>query len=222
MFKKVLVVEDFDVINSGIKIALEEIKIKEVDYISYCDEAFLKLKKADLQEEPYDLVISDLSFESDGTPQQLKSGEQLIEKIRTEFPDLKIIVFSVEDKAYRIQYLYKTLKIQGYVWKNRNGLKELKKAIENAFMTKEFYISPDLNSAIHPKKTIEITGYDIHIIEQLSKGILQENLSELFKEQQINPSGKSSIEKRLKFLKEHFNANNPAHLVAIAKDFGLI
>ena len=26
----------------------------------------------------------------------------------------------------------------------------------------------------------------------------------------------------LKFLKEHFNANNPAHLVAIAKDFGLI
>ena len=33
---------------------------------------------------------------------------------------------------------------------------------------------------------------------------------------------KQKIEKRLKFLKEHFNANNPAHLVAIAKDLGLV
>lgn len=222
MFEKVLVVEDFDVINSGIKIALDELNIKEVDYVSYCDEAFLKIKKAFLKSESYQLIISDLSFENDGTPQQLKSGDELIEKIRNEFPDLKIIVFSVEDKSYRIQNLYNNLKIQGYVWKSRNGLKELKKAIHLAATSNEFYISPDLNSAIHPKKTIEITEYDVHIIEQLSKGVLQDNLPKIFEEKHIKPSGKSSIEKRLKFLKEHFNATNPAHLVAIAKDFGLI
>ena len=76
MFDKVLVVEDFDVINSGIKTALDEMHIKEVDYRSYCDEAFFKIKNAFQSEKPYDLIISDLSFENDGTPQKLKSGEE--------------------------------------------------------------------------------------------------------------------------------------------------
>jgi len=38
--------------------------------------------------------ISNPLFENDGTPQELKSGE--------EFSDLKIIIFSVEDKPYKI------------------------------------------------------------------------------------------------------------------------
>ncbi|MCL7762920.1 response regulator [Polaribacter sp. Z014] len=222
MFKKVLVVEDFDVINSGIKMALEGLNIKEVDYISYCDEAFLKIKNAFLMGTPYQLIISDLSFENDGTPQELKSGDELIEKIRQEFPKLKIIVFSVEDKSYRIQNLYKNLKIQAYIWKNRNGLKELKKAIDFVSSSDQFYISPELNTTIHPKKTIEITDADIFLIEFLSKGLLQEAISKKLKEKGIKPSSISAIEKRLKLLKEHFNANNPAHLVAIAKDLGLI
>ncbi|UAM98410.1 response regulator [Polaribacter litorisediminis] len=222
MFEKVLVVEDFDFINSGIQAALDEISMKEVDSITYCDEAFYKIKKASLNGEPYHLMITDLSFQNDGTPQKLKSGEELIEKVREEFPDLKIIVFSIEDKSHRIQHLHSNLKIQGYVWKNRNGLQELKKAIHSIFTSDEFYISPDLNTAIHPRKTVEITEFDIFIIVGLSKGLLQEEISKKLKKNGIKPSSRSVVEKRLRFLKEHFNAKNPAHLVAIAKDFGLI
>lgn len=222
MVEKVIVVEDFDVINSGIISALQEIEIKEIDSSSYCDEAFYKIKKAYLENEPYNLVISDLSFVNDGTPQKLKSGEELIEKIRKEYPDLKIIVFSVEDKSYRIQHLYNNLKIQGYVWKNRNGLKELKNAIHSIFTTDEFYISPDLNSLINPKKAVEITDFDIFLIKYLSLGFLQDTISKKLKAEGITPSSRSAIEKRLKILKEHFNAKNPTNLVAIAKDFGLI
>ena len=222
MVEKVIVVEDFDVINSGIISALQEIEIKEIDSSSYCDEAFYKIKKAYLKNEPYDLVISDLSFVNDGTPQKLKSGEELIEKIRKEYPDLKIIVFSVEDKSYRIQHLYNNLKIQGYVWKNRNGLKELINAIHSIFTTDKFYISPDLNSLINPKKAVEITDFDIFLIKYLSLGFLQDTISKKLKAEGITPSSRSAIEKRLKILKEHFNAKNPTNLVAIAKDFGLI
>ena len=222
MVEKVIVVEDFDVINSGIISALQEIEIKEIDSSSYCDEAFYKIKKAYLKNEPYDLVISDLSFVNDGTPQKLKSGEELIEKIRKEYPDLKIIVFSVEDKSYRIQHLYNNLKIQGYVWKNRNGLKELINAIHSICTTDKFYISPDLNSLINPKKAVEITDFDIFLIKYLSLGFLQDTISKKLKAEGITPSSRSAIEKRLKILKEHFNAKNPTNLVAIAKDFGLI
>ncbi|AUC86564.1 response regulator [Polaribacter sp. ALD11] len=222
MFQKVLIAEDFDIINSGLKTALEEMKVSEISHVSYCDEALLKLKKGALEGKPYDLLISDLSFLEDHTQQEITSGDALIEKVRHVFPKLKIIVFSVEDKPFRIQNLHKNLKINAYVWKNRNGQKELKKAIQHVFSEGDFYISEDLKEAIHPKKAIEITAYDILLIEYLSKGLLQEDISKKLKEKEISPSSTSAIEKRLKFLKEHFNANNPAHLVAIAKDFGLI
>lgn len=222
MFKKVLVAEDIDIMNSGLLSTLKEINIPHVIHVSYCDEALLKLKKAVLDHNPFDLLISDLSFIEDHHQQKIKSGDDLIAKVRTTFPNLKIIVFSVEDKPYRIQNLYKKHKINAYVWKNRNAQKELKKAIHTIFSSNKFYISSELSNAIHPKKAIEITDYDINIIAHLSNGISQENLPSIFEEKQIKPSGKSSIEKRLKFLKEHFNANNPTHLVAIAKDFGLI
>lgn len=222
MFKRVLIAEDVDIINSGLKATLEELNFSEVKHVSYCDEALLSLKKGVLDNNPFDLLISDLSFIEDHNPQEIKSGEALIEKVRAIFPNLKIIVFSVEDKTFRIQNLYKNLKVNAYVWKNRNAQKELKKAIRTIFKTDKFYITADLKSAIHPKKAIEITEYDINIIKHLSIGVLQDDLPKLFAEKEIKPSGKSSIEKRLKFLKEHFNANNPTHLVAIAKDFGLI
>ena len=43
-----------------------------------------------------------------------------------------------------------------------------------------------------------------------------------FTELMIENNDKYDETKRLKFLKEHFNANNPAHLVSISKDLGLI
>ncbi|MGK0412855.1 MAG: DNA-binding NarL/FixJ family response regulator [Polaribacter sp.] len=222
MFEKVLVVEDCDLINSGIEAALDEISIREVDSIAYCDEVFLKIKEASLNGEPYHLMISDLSFQNDGTPQKLKCKEDLIEKIRHNFPDLKIIIFSVEDTSCRIQHLYNNLKIQGYVWKNRNGLQELKKAIHSIFISDEFYISPDLNITIYPRKPLEISDFDVFLILNLSKGFPQEEISNKLKQNGIKPSSISVVEKRLKFLKVHFNAKNPTHLVSIAKDLGLI
>lgn len=221
MFKKVLIVEDFDVINSGIRSALDELAIQQIVNDSYCDEAYCKIKEAHINNEPFDLLISDLSFEHDGTPQLLKSGIALIEKVRIKFPDLKIIVFSIEDKPFKIQYLH-NLKINAYVWKNRDGLKELKKAINTVFTTNEFFISQTLNTTIHPKKAVEITDFDILLIKYLSQGLLQDAISKKLKEKEISPASVSAVEKRLKFLKVHFNAKNPTHLVAIAIDFGLI
>lgn len=46
MFKKVLIAEDMDFINSGIKSQLSELGIPQIDYVQYCDEALLKLKCA--------------------------------------------------------------------------------------------------------------------------------------------------------------------------------
>ncbi|QXP68822.1 response regulator [Polaribacter sp. R2A056_3_33] len=158
--------------------------------------------------------ISNPLFENDGTPQELKSGE--------EFSDLKIIIFSVEDKPYKIQHLYKNIKVDGYVWKNRDGLKEIMNAMHAVSTTNQFYISPELNTTVHPKKVLEITDFDVFLIASLSTESLQEEISKSLKKKGCFTSSVNAIEKRLKFLKEHFNASNPTHLVAIAKDFGLV
>ena len=61
MFKKVLVSDDLVSINLGIYTVLEQLKIPTIDTVQYCDDAFLKLKKAHLDGNPFDLLISDLS-----------------------------------------------------------------------------------------------------------------------------------------------------------------
>ncbi len=222
MFEKVLIAEDQDVINNGVIAILEELEINNISHSQYCDEAMLKLKRGQMDEEPYDLLISDLSFKKDHVPQKLTSGIALIEEVRKEFPNLKIIVFSIEDKSYQIQKLHDFFSINGYIWKNRDGARELKKSIQHIYSADSFYISPDLKGAMSSKNSVDITDYDVFIIESLSKGLLQGGISKLLKEKGEAPASVSAIEKRLKFLKEQFNANNATHLVSIAKDSGLI
>ena len=222
MFQKVLIAEDMDFINSGIKSQLAELGIAQIDYVQYCDEAFLKLKIAHLNNEPFDLLITDLSFDEDYVEQKITSGDELVKVVRGEFPTMKIVVFSVEDKEFRIQTLFNEHKINAYVLKSREGLRELKKAIKQLYKSDSMYISPQVASSMTKSKAIEISDYDIFIIDCLSKGHLQEEISRILKEKNWSPSSVSAIEKRLKFLKEHFNANNPAHLVAISKDLGLV
>ena len=102
MFKKVLIAEDMDFINSGIKSQLANLGIAQIEYVQYCDEALLKLKSARLNNAPFDLLISDLSFDKDYLEQKITSGDELIKIVRKEFPLLKIAVFSVEGKEYRV------------------------------------------------------------------------------------------------------------------------
>lgn len=211
-----------DFINSGVKSQLIKIGISEIEYVQYCDEALLKLKSAKLNYKPFDLLISDLSFEKDYVEQKITSGEELIKAVRKEFPSLKIIVFSIEDKEFKIQNLFQEQHINAYVWKSREGLRELKKAVQKIYNSDKIYISPSLSGLLSKSKAIEISEYDIFLIECLSKGYQQEEISAILKEKKWSPTSVSTIEKRLKFLKEHFNANNPTHLVAISKDLGLI
>jgi len=222
MFQKVLIAEDMDFINSGIKSQLSDLEIPEIEYVQYCDEALLKLKSARLNNEPFDLLISDLSFDEDYVAQKITSGDELIKEVRKEFPNLKIVVFSVEDKSYRIQTLFNEHKVNAFVWKSREGLRELKKAIQIINSSDSIFISPQVANSLTKSQAIEISDYDIFLIECLSKGHLQEEISVILKEKSWSPTSVSTIEKRLKLLKEHFNANNPAHLVSLAKDLGLI
>ena len=222
MFKKVLVAEDLDSISIAVVQALEELNIQVIDHVKYCDEGLLKVKKALMDNEPYDLLITDLSFKEDHRKANLTCGDELIEAVNTFQPELKKIVFSIEDKSYRIKTLFNDLGINAYVSKGRNSINELKIAIEKVFNNEEMILSSDLAFNFNDKSLIEIESYDISILNLLAQGYILDSISNEFKKLSITPNGTSSIEKRINKLKIYFKANNNVHLIAIAKDFGLV
>ena len=102
------------------------------------------------------------------------------------------------------------------------GARPLKRAIQKTYNNEPENISPELLYLLQDKTTSEIDNYDVQLIKYLSIGISQENIEAEFKKEGISPNSKSSIEKHINKLKIYFKANNTVHLVAIAKDLGII
>jgi two-component system capsular synthesis response regulator RcsB len=222
MYTKVLIAEDIDSINITLSQTLSQLGAIQVDHIKYCDDALIRIKKAIADDAPYDLLITDLSFEPDHRPAVIKSGQEAIEKIRILQPGLKIIVYSIEDKSFRIKSLFEKSKINGYVHKGRESIEQLKTAIAQTQVDDAIYLSPNLQYILKDKSTREIDDFDIKIIQQLALGITQDEMEARFKELGITPNSKSTIEKRISKLKDHFMAANTVQLIVKAKDMGIV
>lgn len=221
MFKKVLVAEDFDSINIAVNQTLQSLTIPEIHHAKYCDDALLKIKKALLDDQPYEVLISDLSFKTDHRQVTITSGEELIEKVKQLQPNIKVIVYSIEDKNYRVKALFHNLNVDAYVHKGRKSINELKAAIKTVLQDEKTYISPHMAHVLQDKIIHEIDHFDVQLIKQLATGLAQDQMEAKFKELGITPNSKSAIEKRLGKLKDYFKANNTVHLIAIAKDLGI-
>lgn len=221
-YQKVLVVEDLDTVGYGITMMLQqELHIEEVVLTQYCDDAYLKFQNALLNNAPFDLLITDLSFQQDHRTTQLNSGKALIERIREKGHKIPIIICSVEEKAAMIKRFTKANNVTAYVLKGRDGLKELKKAVSASYNGNKFFSEKIMNIS---KRTpsFDIEEYDISILIHLSNGLSQNEIASLLKSKGVSPSSLSSIEKRLNILKDVLKANNNVQLVSNAKDIGLI
>lgn len=222
MFKKVIIAEDLDAMNLGIQQVLKDLNIVDFQHSKYCDEAFLKIRAAITQNEPYDLLISDLSFKTDHRDVKIANGDELVQKVRELQPNIKIIAYSVEDKSYRIKSLFDNAEIDGFVLKGLNSIEELKKAIHIISTSDQRFISPEVASALQEKSNFEIDDLDILILKHLSSGTAQDDIIQIFKDLGVKPNSKSAMEKRISRLKDFFKANNTVHLVSITKDMGII
>lgn len=219
MFKKALIVEDHEVRNLGIVNTLSELQIQNYDFVSYCDEALQKIKTA-AEDTPYDLLITDLSFDKDHLVQQINSGQELISEVRKIHPNLKVIAFSIEKRPKVIDDLFKIQEINGFVSKGRNDGKDLKNTIKK-ILKNETVIPQEILNSIR-NTDFEFKEYDVTLIELLAKGWKQNQIEEYFKKNNITPDSKSAIEKRLNELRENLNAKNNIEMIVMCKDIGII
>ncbi|RZM30077.1 MAG: response regulator, partial [Pedobacter sp.] len=75
---------------------------------------------------------------------------------------------------------------------------------------------------VKQKNAYEFSEFDITIISLLSQGRLQKDIPNYLQENNIKPSGLSSVEKRLNLMKEELSFSKNEQLVAYCKDFGII
>lgn len=222
MFNKVLIVEDLDSIGYGIaQMLTKEVKIENITQSLYCDDAYLKFLRAEKDNCPFNLVISDLSFIKDHRENRIKSGGELVKILKEKNPNVKTIIYSVEDRQNKIKKLFENNKIDGYVIKGRDGNRNLIDAVKT-LNSGEKFIPPQFLNFNKKNKLFEIEDYDVLLLQELSNGYTQEQIASNFKNKEISPNSISSIEKRLNKLKLEFKAKNTIHLVANAKDLGVI
>ncbi|OCA69258.1 transcriptional regulator [Chryseobacterium artocarpi] len=221
MFKKILIAEDHESSSISVQKTLEDLNITNTDYVYYCDDAFAKVQKSIRENDLYDLLITDLSFEEDHHEQKIKDGKELIKAVRELQPSLKAIVFSAEHKSGVIDSLFKEYEINGFVRKARNDSKDLKKAIASVYENKN-YLSLDMKQEVKKLNSYEFTDYDIILVSLLSQGVLQKNIPVYLQNNNIKPNSLSSVEKKLNNLKEELQISSNEQLIAFCKDLGLI
>jgi len=221
MFKRVLIAEDHESTSISVRKTLEDFGITKAEYSYYCDDALLQIQKSLNDDQAFDLLITDLSFEEDHRKQRLAGGVALIEAVKQIQPNIKVLVFSAETNPATVDRLFKDLQINGYVRKARHDAKDLKKAIENIAQHKT-YLSEDLRQPLKQKNVFEFTDYDVTIITLLSQGTLQKDIPVYLQQHNIKPSGLSSVEKRLAAIRDSLDFSKNEQLVAYCKDFGII
>ena len=150
MFQKVLVAEDYESASISVQKSLTDLNIADAGFVYYCDEALALLRKSLDQNKPFDLLITDLSFEEDFAKQDVKSGNELIIAARKLLPTLRVLVFSGEKRPLVLKELFEDLEIDGFVSKGRMDVKNLKTAI-TTIKTK----------SIFPQKTCTSCGKQI-------------------------------------------------------------
>jgi len=221
MIKKVLIAEDHESSNISVRKTLEELGIGDPNYVYYCDDALVRIQKAIEAGEPYDLLITDLSFDADHRSQIIATGAALIAAVRVAQPELRVLVFSVEGKVATIDALYTAANIDGYVRKGRHDAKELKAAIarinENERYFPQWYVQATRQENVH-----DFTSYDITIISLMAQGMKQKNIPDYLERNKIKPAKLSSIEKRLNEIRQALKFTNNQQLVAYCKDMGIV
>lgn len=221
MIEKVIIAEDQESANLSVQKTMEEMRIRHIDHVFYCDDALNKIQTAKQKGQPYDLLITDLYFEADGTFQKIGGGFDLISSVHEIQPDIMILIFSAEKRPATIDMLFKNYEIDAYVRKARHDATELKTALETLSKGQRYY-PQTLARLIRQTNAHEFTEFDINIIRLLSQGYQQKEIAEYLKQHHIKPSSLSSIEKRLNQIREEFGFSKNEQLVLFCKETGIL
>lgn len=221
MFERVLIAEDHHSMNSWVKQTLHALQTTEIKQAHYCDDAYNLLKLALSKGNPYDLLITDLSFREDRKDQKLSSGRDLIHAAKQLQPELRVLVFSGENQPAVIRTLYEQLNIDGYVPKGPQDEEDMNNALKQ-IADRKIYVPLEFRQAVRSKNAHDFTKYDLIIIKELARGTFQKNIPAVLEYEGFKASSLSSVEKRLGQIRDALSFSKNEQLIAYCKDHYII
>lgn len=203
--KKFLLIDDHEIVRSGVKNVLQEL-FKPCEIYEANDE---KSALSQLKIHQYDLVVMDVQMPGTDT-----AG--LMEYIKTRYPSTRVLMFSMSpENVYAKRFL--KAGAMGFVSKNA-GLTELKKAVELVLNDRK-YISEGLAEQLaaeigsqQPNNPFDkLSSREFEIANLLMSGKSSSDISELLS---INSSTVGTHKARLF---EKLGVNNLPELIEVAR-----
>ena len=203
----IAILDDHELIRVGLCATLQGLPHTVTINTGNADDFFNKL----LEGVPCDLVLLDIIMP--GT-----TGIEVAQRLRAEYPDVKIIIVSVDTKEYIVTRLMQ-IGIDGFVSKN-GPLEEVKAAIESVEEGVPYYgrdlavlVRDIVDARLDKKSSALLTKRELEIIEACCSGMLGKEIAEKFhislravnshKTNIFNKLGLSSSVEMVRFALEH-------------------
>jgi len=203
---KLIIVDDHPMVLEGLRAMLNQIPY--VDFKATANNAYEAIELIKIHQP--DMVLTDINMPE-------ISGMELAKKIKSDFPDIKIIGMSTfNERSYITQMIQNGA--DGYLVKNANK-EEIEKcllAVENGKM----YLSVDVNLNSNERKELSeipvLSSREKEVLELIAEGFTNQQIAEkLF----ISPY---TVDSHRKTLMTKLNANNTAVLIKQAAKFNFI
>ena len=219
---KVLIVEDHPIIIDVYQRALKETTNRyrnlkfSIDTAENCDMAMERIKKSGT--EGIDLVFLDMRLPRSKDDTVLR-GEDLGAKIKDTFKNVKIIVSTSYNNAFKISSILKYLNPDGFLVKNDITTKLLIDAIKTVIVEPPFY-SKTVIQILRKQSTnnFVIDNIDRKMLYELSNGTKMNELPKVL------PLSIAALERRKRMLKDVFNVTGKGdrELLLLAEEKGFV
>ena len=201
------ILDDHELIRVGVTGVLHDTPHSVTISVACAEDLFEALE----EDTPCDLLLLDILMP--GT-----NGFEVAKRMRTEYPEIKIIILSVDTKEYAIMRLMQ-IGIDGFISKN-GPLEEVNLAIDSVAEGVPFYgrdlavlVRDIVDAQLNKKSSALLTKRELEIIEACCSGLLGKEIADKFhislravnshKTNIFNKLGLSSSVEMVRFAMEH-------------------
>lgn len=203
----IALLDDHDLIRLGLRSILSQTPHQITIDVASADALFEKLQGGT----PCDLILLDILMPS-------TNGVEVAQRLRAEYPEIKIIVVSMETKEYTIIQLMQ-IGIDGFISKN-GPMEEVRDAINSVEEGVPYYghdlallVRDIVDARLDKKSSALLTKRELEIIEACCSGLLGKEIADKFnislravnshKTNIFNKLGLSSSVEMVRFAIEH-------------------
>lgn len=203
----IALLDDHDLIRLGLRSILSQTPHQITIDVASADALFEQLQGGT----PCDLILLDILMP--GT-----NGVEVAQRLRAEYPDIKIIIVSMETKEYTIIQLMQ-IGIDGFISKN-GPMEEVRDAINSVEEGVPYYgrdlallVRDIVDARLDKKSSALLTKRELEIIEACCNGLLGKEIADKFnislravnshKTNIFNKLGLSSSVEMVRFALEH-------------------